>query len=257
MNTAEKLIALKTLFVREVWRFIRLWTQTIIPPLITQSLYLMIFGALLGKSLPNVSGVPYLEFLIPGMIIMAIINSVFINVSMSLFYMKFIRCFEELIVSGMPDWTIWAGFSLGATLRGLIIGTLVLGISMFFYPITIANVGLLLSVALLTCLLLSSGGFLSGLLSKNWDDSVIVPTFVLTPLTYVGGVFYSIDKLPDFWKTVSLFNPIYYLVDTFRASFIGYSEQPIGTAISILVLLNIVAAFACLFCLKKGYGYKS
>lgn len=257
MNTAEKLIALKTLFMREVWRFIRLWTQTIVPPLITQSLYLMIFGTLLGKSLPNVSGVPYLEFLIPGMIIMAIINSVFINVSMSLFYMKFIRCFEELIVSGMPGWTIWAGFSLGATLRGLIIGTLVLGISMFFYPITIANIGLLLSVALLTCLLLSSGGFLSGLLSRNWDDSVIVPTFVLTPLTYVGGVFYSIDKLPDFWKTVSLFNPIYYLVDTFRASFIGYSEQPIETAISILVLLNIIAAFACLFCLKKGYGYKS
>ncbi len=257
MNTTEKLIALKTLFMREVWRFGRLWTQTIIPPLITQSLYLMIFGTLLGQSLPDVHGVSYLEFLIPGMIMMAVINSVFINVSISLFHMKFVRCFEELIVSGMPHWTIWAGFSLGATLRGLIIGVSVLGISTFFYPITITNVGLLLSVTLLTCLLLSSGGFLSGLLSRNWDDSVIVPTFVLTPLTYVGGVFYSIDALPDFWKTLSRFNPIYYLVDTFRASFIGHSEQPVGIAISILVLLNAVAAIACLFCLKKGYGYKS
>lgn len=257
MNTAEKLIALKTLFMREVWRFMRLWTQTIVPPLITQSLYLMIFGTLLGQSLPNVSEVSYLEFLIPGMIMMAIINSVFINVSMSLFHMKFVRCFEELIVSGMPNWTIWAGFGLGATIRGLIIGVLVLGISTFFYPITIESSGLLLSVTLLTCLLLSSGGFLSGLLSRNWDDSVIVPTFILTPLTYVGGVFYSIDALPDFWKTISLFNPIYYLVDTFRAGFIGYSEQPVGTAISILVVLNIIAAIACLFCLKKGYGYRS
>jgi len=257
MNSAEKLIALKTLFIREVLRFTRLWTQTIVPPLITQSLYLTIFGTLLGKALPDVSGVCYLEFLIPGMIILAVINSVFINVSVSLFHMKFIRCFEELIVSGMPDWAIWAGFSLGASVRGLIIGTLVLGISTFFYPVAIANVGLLISVTILTCLLLSSGGFLSGLLSKNWDDSVIVPTFVLTPLTYVGGVFYSIDALPDFWKTVSRFNPIYYLVDIFRASFIGYSEQPIWTAISLLIVLNAIAAIACLLCLKKGYGYKS
>lgn len=257
MNTAEKFIALKTLFTREVLRFMRLWTQTIIPPLITQSLYLTIFGTLLGQSLPDVSGVSYLEFLIPGMIMMAVINSVFVNVSMSLFYMKFIRCFEELIVSGMPHWTIWAGFSFGATVRGLIIGALVLGISTIFHPLSISNIGLLLSVTVLTCLLLSSGGFLSGLLSKNWDDSVIVPTFILTPLTYVGGVFYSIDSLPGFWKTVSLFNPIYYLVDTFRASFIGYSEQPVGTAISILVALNIIAAIACLVCLKKGYGYQS
>ncbi len=257
MNTYQTFTAFWTLLLREIHRFTRLWTQTLIPPLITQTLYLLIFGSFLGQALPAVAGVSYTEFLIPGMIIMAIINSVFVNVSMSLFHAKFMRCFEEIIVSGMPYWTIWAGFSFGAALRGIIIGVLVYLISLFFFPLGIQNPVLLITTTLLTCLLLGSGGFLSGLLSRNWDDSVIVPTFILTPLTYIGGVFYSIDSLPGIWKQISLFNPLYYLVDAFRASFLGVSEQPLWIGLSMLIGLNILLAFLCIWCLKKGYGYKS
>ncbi|AGI27160.1 Inner membrane transport permease YadH [Candidatus Portiera aleyrodidarum] len=257
MNKQRKLIALSTLIQREVRRFLRIWPQTLLPSSVTTTMYFIIFGKLLGCKLGNMGGVSYINYLIPGLIMMAVITNSYSNVASSLFGNKFQRSIEELIISPMPSWVILDGFIIGGVLRGLLVGLIVTLLSLLFTKINIVHPCLTILIVILTSILFSLAGFMNALLANNFDDISIIPIFVLTPLTYLGGVFYNINLLPYFWKNLSLINPIFYMVNTFRYGILGISDIVIGKSLVAIIIFILLLYIISLKLLIKGKGIHS
>lgn len=257
MTHHENMIALLTIARKEVVRFFRIWPQTLVPPVISQSLYFVIFGQLIGQRIGDMHGLSYIEFIIPGLVMMAVINNSFANVVSSFFSSKFQRNVEELMVSSTPNWVIMTGYALGGTLRGVIIGFLVFFVSVFFAAPVVQHPWLILLFVVLTSMLFSLGGLLNGIFAKKFDDVSIFPTFILTPLTYFGGVFYSVDHLPPFWANLSRLNPILYMVNGFRFGFSGVTDVSVAFSVGLLVILTLILAGLNLYFLNKGTGLKT
>ena len=250
-------VAFQTLVIKEILRFSRIWVQTVLPPAITTALYFVIFGTLIGSRLGEMDGYRYIDFIVPGLILMAVITNSYANAVSSFYQAKFQRNVEEMLIAPIPHWVILAGYACGGVARGVVVGVLVTIVSMFFSDLSIHSYGITLAVFVLTSVLFALAGFINAVYANSFDDISIVPTFVLTPLTYLGGVFYSIDLLPPFWQEASLFNPVLYMVNAFRYGLLGVSDIPISTAFHI-ILGFIVALFAfALYLLKKGIGIKS
>ncbi len=256
-NRSVQRVGFITLLRKEIIRICRIWPQTLLPPAITMSLYFLIFGNFIGKKIGTIQSVSYIEFIVPGLIMMAIITSAYANVSASLFSAKFQNNIEELIISPLSTLTILIGFLSGGIFRSMIVGLIVSMVSLFFAPLDINNLFIIMLTTMLTSLFFSLAGFFNALFAKSFDDISIIPTFVLTPLTYLGGVFYSITLLPPFWQKISLINPILYIVNCFRFGFIGITDIPIASSLSILCLFNILLFIINFRLLKRGYGIKS
>lgn len=257
MTLAEKYIAFKTIVIKEVLRFSRIWVQTVLPPVITTALYFVIFGHLIGSRIGEMDGHPYMEFIVPGLIMMAVITNSYSNVVSSFYGSKFQRHIEELMVSPVPPYLVVLGFVAGGLARGLTVGIAVTAVSMVFADFRILHPFIMLSVVLLTSALFALGGFINGVFAKSFDDISIVPTFVLTPLTYLGGVFYSISMLPEFWQHASLANPILYMVNAFRYGILGITDIDIGLSYFIVVGFVIVLFGISVVLLRRGYGIRS
>jgi ABC-2 type transport system permease protein len=249
-------VALWTIIKKEVRRFMRIWKQTLIPPVINQSLYFLIFGAFIGGQLREINGVSYMSFIVPGLILMSIISNCFSNVVSSFYGSKFQRSLEELFVSPTKKYIILLGFTVGGMVRGLMIGMIVFAVSSLFVTPQIHSIGIVLLFALLTAMLFALGGLTMGIFAKSFDDTSFVPTFILTPLTYLGGVFYDIQTLPEIWRVLSYANPIAYMIDGFRFGFYGFSSMPVATSFVILVVLCLVFTALNLWLLKRGYALK-
>lgn len=250
------LIGFYGLLRKECQRFLRIWPQTLLPPAITLILYFLIFGTVMGARVGQMSGVPYAVFITPGLIMMPVMMNAYMNVVSSFYSAKFTRSIEEILVSPMPDWLMLLGYCSGGSARGICIALIAYLVSAFFAGIHIAHPVLFILGILLISFLFSLAGFFNALFSRNFDDTTIVTTFVLTPLTYLAGIFYSISLLPPFWRHISLMNPIYYFVDIFRYSLLGLSDCNIYFAMSFIILILIFLFFLNLFCLRKGYGLK-
>lgn len=257
MGVREKYIAFQTILIKEILRFMRIWLQTILPAAITMTLYFIIFGNLIGPRIGEMDGLRYMDFIVPGLIMMSVINNAYSNVVSSFFGSKFQRHIEEMLVSPTPNYLILMGFIGGGTARGLVVGAVVTVVSMFFAELRIHNLGVMLSVVFLTAVLFSLGGFINGIYARTFDDISIIPTFILTPLTYLGGVFYSIHMLSDFWQGVSLINPILYMVNAFRYGILGVSDIDIGLAFGIIIAFIVGLFTFALYLLNKGVGIRN
>lgn len=257
MTPGQKYVAFKTIVIKEVLRFARIWLQTVLPPMITTALYFVIFGNLIGSQIGDMQGVRYMEYIVPGLIMMAVITNSYANVVSSFYGSKFQRHIEEMLVSPVPNYIILLGFMAGGVARGLTVGVAVTGVALFFSHLHVHNIAVAVSVIVLTSILFSLGGFINGVYAKSFDDISIVPTFILTPLTYLGGVFYSIHMLPSFWQHVSRINPILYMVNAFRYGFIGISD--ISLYVSYSIILAFIAALftVALWLLNKGHGIRT
>lgn len=257
MNPQEIWIALSTIIRKEIRRFTRIWVQTLIPPAITMALYFVIFGSLIGSRIGDMGGFDYMSYIVPGLIMMSVITNSYSNVVSSFFSSKFQHQIEELLVSPTPNWVILVGYLIGGMGRGLMVGLMVTALSLFFTKLHIAHPVITLTIILLTSLLFSLGGFINGIFARSFDDISIIPTFVLTPLTYLGGVFYSIQLLPEFWQKVSMANPILYMVNTFRYGILGVSDIHVGWAF-VMISLFVVAMFVfALYLLKNSKGLRT
>lgn len=257
MNVSQQFTAFKTIVIKEILRFSRIWLQTVVPPVITTGLYFVIFGQLIGSQLSKISGYSYMDYIVPGIILMSIINNSYANVVSSFYMSKFSHFIEEMIVSPMPNYLILSGYVIGGVARGLTVGFVVALISTFFTEFNIHSYFVLFAVVILTAILFSLGGFINAIYANSFDDISIIPTFVLIPLTYLGGIFYSVDMLPTFWQNVSLVNPILYMVNAMRYSMLGVSDIELTTAFSIIILFVITLFMFCLYLLKSGKGIRS
>lgn len=257
MTWAEKYVAFKTIVIKEVLRFSRIWLQTVLPPVITTALYFLIFGHLIGSRIGDMDGYPYMEFIVPGLIMMAVITNSYSNVVSSFYGSKFQRHIEELMVSPIPNYLIVLGFVAGGLARGLTVGIAVTAVSLVFADFRILHPFVMLSVVVLTSVLFALGGFINGVFAKSFDDISIVPTFVLTPLTYLGGVFYSITMLPEFWQAASLANPILYMVNAFRYGILGVSDIAIGHSYAIVLGFIAILFTISVELLRRGHGIRS
>lgn len=249
--------ALKSLAVKETNRYLRIWVQTLVPPVITTSLYFIIFGKMIGSRIGEMGGFSYMEFIVPGLIMMSTITSSYSNVSSSFFSQKFQKNIEELLVAPVPTHVIIWGFVFGGLGRSMLVGTLVTIISLFFVPLHVYSWVIVVLTLVMTAILFSLAGLLNGIFAQSFDDVSIVPTFVLQPLTYLGGVFYSISMLPPIWQTISKVNPIVYMISGFRYGFLGTIDVPIFLSIGILVLFIVVLYSVCWYLIQKGRGLRS
>ena len=256
MNWRQIWVAYFTLVSKEVTRFMRIWQQTLLPPVITTSLYFVIFGSLIGERIGTMDGHRYMDFIVPGLILMSVITSAYANVSSSFFSGKFQHSIEEILVSPMPNSVILLGYVTGGMVRGLLVGLVVTIVSLFFSRLSIHSIAVMISVILLTALLFSLGGFLNGLFARKFDDVSIVPTFILTPLTYLGGIFYSIHLLPDVWQKVSHLNPILYMINAFRYGFLGVSDIGLHVSYLIIITFLVILFIVNLRLLNVGYGIR-
>ena len=250
------MVAFYTIVIKEITRFLRIWQQTILPPAITTTLYFVIFGNLIGPRIGQMDGFNYMDFIVPGLILMAVITSSYSNVVSSFFGAKFMRSVEEILVSPTPNVLILTGFVVGGVARGIIVGLVVTLVSLFFSDLRIHDPAVLASVVILTAILFSLGGFINAVFAKSFDDVSIVPTFVLTPLTYLGGIFYSIHLLPEFWQGVSMANPILYMINAFRFGFLGISDINIAFSYAIIIVFILVLFALSLRLLHRGYGIR-
>lgn len=254
----QQLIGLKTLVFKEIFRILRIWKQTLLPPVITLSLYFLIFGSLIGSRIGDMGGVSYMAFIVPGLIMMSIITNSYSNVSSSFFGAKFQRSIEELLVSPMSTHFIILGYVIGSMFRALLVGLIVTLVSLFFYPnLEFYSLSIVILTVLLTSFVFSLAGLLNAIFAKRFDDVQLIPTFVLTPLTYLGGVFYSISLLSNFWQFVSLFNPILYMVNLFRFGFLGITDINIYIALGVLFIFLFSFYFLCYYLLEKGFGMRN
>ena len=251
------LIGYRTMVREEITRIIRIWSQTLLPPVITTTLYYIIFGAFIGSQVADVQGFSYMAFIVPGLVMMTIITSSYMNTVSTFYFAKFMKSIEEVLVSPMPDWVVVAGYVSGGVMRGMLVGLLVLVVSLFFTQLALFNIFIIFAAAILTCVLFALAGLVNGMFAKSFDAISIVPTFVLTPLTYLGGVFYSIEQLPPLWQTVSLFNPILYMVNAFRYGFLGVSDVSLQTSFLVMGGIIFVLLLAVLWFFKKGSGLKN
>ena len=258
------LVGFQTIVIKEVTRLLRIWPQTIVPPVITTTLYYIIFGKVIGARVGEMGGVPYMQFIVPGLVMMSVINNSYTNVVSSFFSSKFQRHVEELLISPMHNSVILLGYMAGGIVRAMLIGCIVLLVSMLFVQtLSIYSIPITLAVAVLTAALFSIGGFINALLARSFDDISVFPTFVLTPLTYLGGVFYSISLLPQPWETVSRFNPIVYMVSAFRYGILKNQMHPdmidinIGVAFGAIALFIIGLFSLALWMLGRGIGLRA
>jgi ABC-2 type transport system permease protein len=257
MTTHDQWIALKTIAIKEILRFSRIWVQTILPPVMTTALYFIIFGNLIGPRIGEMEGFGYMEFIIPGLIMMAVITNSYSNVVSSFYGSKFQRHIEEMLISPIPNYIILIGFLTGGVARGLMVGVAVTVVSLLFNPLNIHSLPVMLSMIILTAILFSLAGLINGVYANSFDDISIVPTFVLTPLTYLGGIFYSISMLPDFWQSASLVNPILYMVNAFRYGFLGISDISLVISYGISIGFIVVLYVFSLYLLRKGQGIRT
>lgn len=257
MGHERILVAFYTILIKEISRFVRIWGQTILPPAVSMTLYFIIFGNLIGPRIGSMDGFDYMEFIAPGIIMMSVINNCYSNVVSSFFGAKFQRHIEEMLVAPIPDSIILAGYVIGGVARGLIVGLVVTVVALLFTDLQVHSYLIVISVVVLTAVLFSLGGFINAIFARTFDDISIIPTFVLTPLIYLGGVFYSIDMLPGFWQAVSRFNPILYMVNAFRYGILGVSDINIVYAFAIIILFITTLTAASLILLRRGTGLKS
>lgn len=244
--------AFSTIVRKEVRRFTRIWMQTLLPPAITMTLYFVIFGRLIGSRIGDMGGFTYIQFVVPGLIMMAVLTNAYANVVSSFYGAKFQRFIEELLVSPVSNHTILIGYITGGVLRGICVGAIVTVLSLFFTDLQIHHFGVTIAIVLLTTLFFSLAGFINAVFANSFDDISIVPTFVLTPLTYLGGVFYSIDMLSDFWAGLSQLNPMLYIVNVFRYGLLGHSDVNLGLAFAMIGLFTVAAYFYSLYLLRTG-----
>ena len=256
MNVALNFVALKTIVRKEVIRVLRIWVQTVVPPAITMTLYFIIFGNLIGRRIGTMDGIDYMQFIAPGLIMMSVITNSYGNVVSSFFGAKFGRHVEEMLVSPMSNATIILGHVAGGVLRGLLVGVLVTAIALFFTKLDVRYPFITISIVVLSSIVFALAGFINAIFATKFDDISIIPTFVITPLTYLGGVFYSISLLPEFWQKVSLANPILYMVNAFRYGILGRSDIGIGTAYAILIAFVVILFIACLQLMRRGVGIR-
>lgn len=254
---AGNFVAFRTIFAKELARFLRIWLQTILPSAITMTLYFIIFGNLIGQRIGEMGGFNYMQYIAPGIVMMAVITNSYANVVSSFFGAKFQRHIEEILVAPVPNVLILAGYVLGGVARGLIVGVVVTLIALFFTDLSIHSYVITVLVVALTATLFSIGGFINAVFARKFDDISIVPTFVLTPLTYLGGVFYSIDLLPEPWRTLSLGNPVLYMVNAFRYGILGVSDIDLVTAFTVIVAFTVGLFVFALFLLERGTGLRS
>jgi len=257
MLNEQYVIALKSIWMKETNRFLRIWVQTLVPPAITMSLYFVIFGNLIGERIGEMNGFSYMAFIVPGLIMMSVITNSYSNVASSFFSAKFQHNIEELLVAPVPNYLIIWGYVGGGVARGLIVGFIVTLVSLFFVDLHIYNVFVLIASVLCTSILFSIGGLLNAIFAKTFDDISIIPTFILTPLTYLGGVFYSISLLPEFWQGVSHFNPVFYMINAFRYGFLGVSDVPVFWSFTVIFTFIIIGYSLVSLLLKKGIGIRS
>jgi len=247
----DNLVAFNTIVYREVQRFLRIWPQTLLPAAITIILYFVIFGNLIGSQISAIDGFSYIEYIVPGLIIMPIITNSYSNVVSSFFGSKFHRNIEELLISPTSAHTTVLGYVTGGVLRGLLAGLIVFVLATFFSKVHIHNLSLVVFVAVITAIIFSLSGLINAIFARSFDDISIVPSFVLTPLTYLGGVFYSIKLLPEFWQTVSLINPILHLINAFRYGLLGISDISINLAVIFMLIISVILYFWCIYLLKQ------
>ena len=250
-------IALKSIWRKEVTRFLRIWLQTLIPPVITMSLYFIIFGNLIGSRVGEMGGFSYMAFIVPGLIMMSVITNSYTNVCSSFFSAKFQRNIEEILVAPVPTHIIIWGYVGGGVMRGILTGILVTIVSLFFVRYQVYSWSFVIFTLLLTSILFSLAGLLNAVFAKSFDDISIIPTFVLTPLTYLGGVFYSITMLPTFWQWVSKVNPIVYMINGFRYGFLGTSDVSLVITFSMLLLFVATLYFIAWRVIESGRGLRS
>ncbi len=257
-NASANLVALSTIVRREIVRILRIWTQTLIPPAITMTLYFVIFGKLIGSRIGSIEhGYTYMQYLAPGLVMMSIIMNSYGNISSSFFGAKFSRAVEEMLVSPMPNWVILTGYVAGAVARGLSVGALVLGIALFFTSLHVAHPLITFASVLLGSVIFSLAGFVNAVYAKKFDDIALVPTFILTPLTYLGGVFYSVKMLSEPWQAISRINPILYMVNAFRYGVLGISDVNVGVAFAVMLFFVLALGAFGLQLLKRGVGLRS
>jgi ABC-2 type transport system permease protein len=256
MNIALNFVAMKTIVRKEMVRVMRIWIQTIVPPAITMTLYFIIFGNLIGRRIGTMDGFDYMQYIAPGLIMMSVITNSYGNVVSSFFGAKFGRHLEEMLIAPMSNATIILGHVAGGVLRGLLVGLLVTIVALFFTRLEVQHPFVTMSVVLLSSIVFSLMGFINAVFAKKFDDISIVPTFVLTPLTYLGGVFYSISLLPEFWQNVSKANPILYMVNAFRYGILGTSDISTANAYAILVVFVVLLFSGCMILMKRGVGIR-
>ena len=257
MNIRSHSIAFQTILIKETLRFLRIWIQTLLPPAITTALYFIIFGKLIGGQLGPVEGLTYTQYIAPGLIMMAVITNSYSNVVSSFFSAKFQRHIEEMLVSPLPNAVIVLGFVGGGVARGLAVGLTVIAVSLFFAELHWQHPLVTFAVMVLTAVLFALGGLINGIFAKSFDDISLVPTFVLTPLTYLGGIFYSIKMLPPFWQDASLLNPILYMVNAFRFGILGVSDIDIYLAFAIVLAFDAALFGYSLWLLHRGTGIRA
>jgi len=259
MTPYQKWISLYTMLRKDVVRMFRIWVQTFIPSVVTSVLYFLVFGTILGSRIGEIQGVDYMTFVVPGLVMLAIVTTSYANTSFTFFSSKFfMRSIVEVLVSPTPPWLLIAGFIGGGVLRGIITGALVLIVALFFTGLSlpIASVLIIAGFAFLTALVFSLAGLVNGIYAKSMDGINIVPTFVLTPLVYLGGVFYSIHQLPEWWQTLTYTNPLFYLINGFRYGFLGSADIALWISTGVLVLLISILAGLNWYFIKTGLGLK-
>ena len=256
MNTAQTWIALSTIVRKEIRRFMRIWPQTLLPPAITMTLYFVIFGQMIGSRVGEMGGFSYIQFIAPGLIMMAVITNSYSNVVSSFYSVKFQRSIEELLASPVPHHVILIGYVLGGVIRGLLVGLIVTALSLFFTQLHVTHAFVMIFTVLVTAILFSLGGFINAVYAKSFDDISIVPTFVLTPLTYLGGVFYSMELLSSFWQNISLINPIVYMVNAFRYGILGHSDVNVWLSLGMISVFCVVLYAYAYHLLRRGTGMR-
>jgi len=256
MTLQQRWVAFTTIVTKEVMRFVRIWVQTVLPAMITMGLYFVIFGHLIGSQLAPIQGYNYIDYIVPGIILMAIINNSYANVVSSFFSSKFQRHIEEMLVSPMPNYLILLGFVGGGVMRGLIVGVAVTIVAGLFAHLHVHHIAVVLAVVVMTSVLFSLGGMINAIYAKTFDDISIIPTFVLTPLTYLGGIFYSVDMLPAFWQHVSLVNPILYMINAMRYGMLGVSDIDVRLALLIVAGFVVALYLLALYLLRQGTGIR-
>jgi len=250
-------IAFETMVSKETRRFMRVWIQTLLPPAITTALYFLIFGHVMGNRIGAMQGINYVEYIAPGLIMMSVISNAYANTSSSFLQAKFFRSIEELLVSPMPNSLLLLGFIAGGVMRGLAVAVVVGIVALFFTALPVQHIFITFITVLLSSVIFSLAGIINAIYAKKFDDISIIPTFILTPLTYLGGVFYSVHLLPGIWSTVSLFNPILYFVELLRYGMLGVVDINIGLALSVLVGMTVVLYVFAWILIVKGVGIKS
>lgn len=257
MHRAEQWVAFQTIVAKEIRRYLRIWPQTLLPPAITMTLYFVIFGNLIGSRVGEMGGFDYMQYIVPGLIMMSVIQNSYGNVVSSFFSTKFQHSIEEMLVSPMSNTVILLGFVAGGVSRGILTGIIVTSLSLFFTDLSVQHIGLTILVVVLTAMMFSIAGLINAIFANKFDDVTIVPTFILTPLTYLGGVFYSIDLLPEFWRGLSMANPILYMVNAFRYGVLGVSDVDVYMSLAMISAFTVMGFVLALWLLNRGVGIRS